>query len=68
MLSLPTRHNSASSAKALTPRGPAAATPKKKPAKPSAASKRHASKATAGSSTNVPSSTTEPSGDVVTHL
>ncbi|KDQ10613.1 hypothetical protein BOTBODRAFT_178090 [Botryobasidium botryosum FD-172 SS1] len=42
--------------------------PKKKPAKPSAASKRHASKVTAGSSTKVPSSTTEPSGDVVTHL
>ncbi|KDQ09798.1 hypothetical protein BOTBODRAFT_178712 [Botryobasidium botryosum FD-172 SS1] len=42
--------------------------PKKKPVKPSAASKRHASKVTAGSSTNVPSSTTEPSGDVVTHL
>ncbi|KDQ07274.1 hypothetical protein BOTBODRAFT_180874 [Botryobasidium botryosum FD-172 SS1] len=42
--------------------------PKKKPAKPSAASKRHASKVTAGSSTNVPSSTTEPSGDIVTHL
>ncbi|KDQ15834.1 hypothetical protein BOTBODRAFT_173508 [Botryobasidium botryosum FD-172 SS1] len=42
--------------------------PKKKPAKPSAASKRHASKVTAGSSTKVSSSTTEPSGDVVTHL
>ncbi|KDQ05486.1 hypothetical protein BOTBODRAFT_182532 [Botryobasidium botryosum FD-172 SS1] len=42
--------------------------PKKKPAKPSAASKRHASKVTAGSSNKVPSSITEPSGDVVTHL
>ncbi|KDQ06677.1 hypothetical protein BOTBODRAFT_181383 [Botryobasidium botryosum FD-172 SS1] len=42
--------------------------PKKKPTKPSAASKRHTSKVTAGSSTKVPSSTTKPSGDVVTHL
>ncbi|KDQ11768.1 hypothetical protein BOTBODRAFT_176960 [Botryobasidium botryosum FD-172 SS1] len=42
--------------------------PKKKPTKPSAASKRHASKVTAGTSINVPSSTTEPLGDVVTHL
>ncbi|KDQ09643.1 hypothetical protein BOTBODRAFT_178862 [Botryobasidium botryosum FD-172 SS1] len=82
MLLHPMRHNSASFAKALTPPGPAASwcvnwhiqlaaqppLPKKKPAKPSAASKRHASKVTAGSSTKVPSSTTEPSGDVVTHL
>ncbi|KDQ05553.1 hypothetical protein BOTBODRAFT_182451 [Botryobasidium botryosum FD-172 SS1] len=42
--------------------------PKKKPTKPSAASKRHASKVPAGTSINVPSSTTEPSGDIVTHL
>ncbi|KDQ18431.1 hypothetical protein BOTBODRAFT_171278 [Botryobasidium botryosum FD-172 SS1] len=40
--------------------------PKKKPTKPSAASKRQASKVTAGASINVPSSTTLPSGNFLT--